>query len=65
MQDGQILRRSPGDQFQIYLAPGFDAFLYVYAVDATGWVAGALVTCSAAGYVRDGTRQARRASADA
>lgn len=38
MPDGEILRRSAGDQFQIYLAPGFDAFIYIYAVDATGWV---------------------------
>ncbi len=38
MPDGEVLRRAAGDQFQIYLAPGFDAFVYIYAVDATGWV---------------------------
>ncbi|MBW2291920.1 MAG: DUF4384 domain-containing protein, partial [Deltaproteobacteria bacterium] len=38
MQDGELLRRAANDKFQIYLSPGFDMYLYVYAVDATGWI---------------------------
>lgn len=37
MYDGEILRRDAGDRFQIYLAPSFDAYVYIYAVDSTAW----------------------------
>ena len=38
MVDGATLSRSAGDSFQIFASPTTPSYLYVYAVDATGWI---------------------------
>jgi hypothetical protein len=42
LADGEVLRRGDGqgggDRFRVYFRPNVDSFLYVVAVDATGWV---------------------------
>jgi len=38
MERGQVLSREQGDVFQIYASPSARMHLYIYAVDATGWI---------------------------
>ena len=38
LKSGEVLSGERGDVFQIYVSPSAPTYLYVYAVDATGWI---------------------------